>query len=67
MDNMKECDRCGVNSDAISVMSWFTTEMICEHCKALERQVQVQLPNQGMEFEGCGFIPEITLDIKEEK
>ena len=55
--NKEYCDRCGKKFVG-SIMSWFTSEIICSDCKEAERQIQEQLPNKGMEFEGCGFIPD---------
>jgi predicted nucleic acid-binding Zn ribbon protein len=51
------CDRCGEESTT-TIMSWFTQEIICSDCKVDERKIQEQLPNRGVEFEGCGFIPD---------
>jgi hypothetical protein len=38
-------------------MSWFTEEVLCMPCSAHERKIRKTLPANGMEFEGCGYVP----------
>ena len=52
------CDRCKKKTIS-TIMSWFTTEIICGDCSTIESDIRNALPDKGFEFEGCGFIPEI--------
>lgn len=42
-------------------MSWFTTQTICGSCSEKEWAIRELLPNKGIEFEGCGFVPNIDI------
>ncbi len=59
------CDRCG-NDLKIRIMSWFTEETICITCARIEDEIKKQLPDGGKNYEGCGFIPEIKNEVKNE-
>lgn len=58
--NITNCMRCGcdiLNNGRI--MSWFNTDVICMDCKRHEDKIKNKLPNSGIEYEGCGYIPNI--------
>lgn len=57
-----KCDRCHLNVDVI-IMSWFTTELICTQCNKEEYEIKQSLPFDGKNFKGCGYIPDIKIDI----
>lgn len=60
------CDRCKNKMGISTIMSWFTNEIICSNCSDEERNMRSKLPNNGIEFEGCGFVPDaILLDIND--
>jgi len=63
MEN-KPCNRCGKESIS-SIMSWFTNELICGNCSRTESEIRLRLPNRGIEFEGCGFVPDIEIPESE--
>lgn len=50
------CDRCG-SKLTIRTMSWFTEETICMECKTKESAIRAKLPDNGTNWEGCGYIP----------
>ncbi len=54
----KYCDRCGSELRS-RTMSWFTDATICMDCKLSEDAVRKQLPSNGKDYEGCGYIPEV--------
>jgi hypothetical protein len=55
---IKNCQRC--NSPLpVRILSWFTNETICINCSVKETEIKRTLPNNGKEYEGCGYIPEI--------
>jgi hypothetical protein len=58
----KYCHRCGNEFGVGKIMSWFTTEMICDKCLPIERALREKFPHKANDYEGCGFIPE-PLDI----
>lgn len=63
----EKCDRCGNSLNGMSIMSWFTTEIICNDCSKKDRDIRFTLPNHGFDYEACGFIPIVTLDNEEKK
>ena len=54
----QNCDRCN-SPIPVRIMSWFTNETICINCSVKETEIKRTLPNNGKEYEGCGYIPEI--------
>lgn len=62
-NELTNCNRCECVTNVITI-SWFTTEVICLSCKDKEQLIRNQLPADGQEFEGCGFIPD--LEVKED-
>ena len=56
------CERCGHESN-ISIMSWFTEEIICMGCSDKERAIKKELPND-LNYEGCGYIPDVAKEMK---
>lgn len=60
------CDRCGNKFGISKIMSWFTTEMICDKCIPIERALREEFPHNAHDYEGCGFMP-YPLDITPEK
>ena len=72
-----KCNRCEKKLTISETMSWFTLEILCNECSDLERRIRFNLPNNGYELKGCGFVPDgyfssdgeyidITLKLKEE-
>jgi hypothetical protein len=54
----KNCDRC--NSEIkVRTMSWFTNETICIECSIAETEIKRRLPDNGKNYEGCGYLPKI--------
>lgn len=60
----RQCQRCGQSTFA-TIMSWFTTQIICMMCSKKERDLKNKLPNGGRDHEGCGYIPlkEVIKDV----
>jgi len=54
-----KCDRCGKDLKGFT-MSWFTEEAICIDCSEKETQIKKKLPEGGKDYEGCGYLPEIS-------
>jgi len=54
-----KCDRCAKDLKAFT-MSWFTDEAICMDCSEQETQIKKKLPEGGKDYEGCGYLPEIS-------
>jgi len=54
----ENCDRCG-NKLTVRMLSWFTNETLCMDCVIKEDEIKKKLPNNGKEFEGCGYMPEL--------
>lgn len=68
MDNKPEitkthCDRCGNELDDDSVMSWFTQDILCKVCQRNEFKLKKDLPFDGINFKGCGYIPNVRIDV----
>lgn len=55
------CDRCNSPLIPIRIMSWFTTETICEKCSTEEEIIKSKLRENGIQnaMEGCGYIPKV--------
>jgi hypothetical protein len=53
-----KCDRCP-NDLSVRTMSWFNEDTICMECANKEHELRQQLPNNGRDHEGCGYIPKI--------
>jgi predicted nucleic acid-binding Zn ribbon protein len=58
IESKTHCDRCHNKFGVGRTMSWFTTEIICLDCSDKEKEIKNNLPNNGVEFEGCGFVPD---------
>lgn len=54
------CERCRKDlTNTPRIMSWFTEETICSDCSDKEREIRKQLPNRGLDLEGCGYVPNV--------
>ena len=56
--NQERCDRCH-SPLKIRIMSWFNEDTICMDCSDKEADIRAQLPDNGREYEGCGYIPKV--------
>jgi predicted nucleic acid-binding Zn ribbon protein len=61
------CDRCGRSLKYGRTMSWFTEQTICMECSQKESELRKALNNNGIDYEGCGWIPKHPLHSKEVK
>jgi len=53
------CDRCGGDL-RVRIMSWFTEDILCMDCSAKEKELRSRLPDNGRNYEGCGYVPKET-------
>ncbi len=54
----KDCDRC--HGDLrVRILSWFTDEVICMTCADKEDELRTKLKDNGIDYEGCGYIPTV--------
>ena len=66
--SQKNCDRCGQEL-FVRIMSWFTTDTICDDCHDKEIKIKKELESQGVNvnsLEGCGYVPNPE-DFEEEE
>ena len=61
------CDRCDGDLAEERIVSFFNSEIICEHCSKGETEIRARIragvgPDGDEEYEGCGFVPRIKLD-----
>lgn len=57
------CDRCNKKL-GVYTMSWFTDEVICMSCSSKEHKIKKVMREQNLDplrFEGCGYIPNLTV------
>ena len=54
----QNCDRCHGPLN-IRILSWFTNDVICMPCADIEDVLRSKLKDNGMDYEGCGYIPTI--------
>jgi hypothetical protein len=52
------CDRCG-GPLTMRTMSWFNNDTICQVCAIEEGSIRKKLPENGKNYEGCGYVPKI--------
>ena len=58
--NRTNCERCGSPTHGMTIMSWFTEEVICMDCSHKEDTIKKELRLQGKsDHEGCGYIPKV--------
>lgn len=60
---ISNCERCGNDLNG-RIMSFFKEQTICLKCSTKEDKIKQKLREQGkdpMEFEGCGYIPEVEV------
>lgn len=62
-DPEKYCHRCGKEFGVSKIMSWFTTEMLCDECRKKDSMLRDTFPNRARDYEGCGFLP-LAIDEK---
>ena len=56
------CDRCKEKMGTF-LISWFTSQNICQKCLDSEDKILVKLSNNGQsiwDYAGCGYIPEMN-------
>ena len=61
------CDRCQKPLVPARIMSWFTKETICMDCSKKEKELRAKLPNNGRDYEGCGYVPTETGEVPNAK